>query len=169
MINKLKVIAGLLLTLLIAAGCRQSDNKPVQKSATVTSLKQTGRLKFVDRNNRVINTINIEIAEDDYSRAMGLMHRTSLPETQGMLFIFPEDQPQFFWMKNTPLSLDMIFANSTGKIVHIEKYTTPFSTQTYPSVEPAKYVVEVVAGFCDRYEIQPGHLIRWRRASSGKK
>ena len=63
---------------------------------------------------------------------------------------------QAFWMKNTPISLDIIFLNADMQIVHIARETEPFSLRSISSVYPAMYVLEVAAGFCDIYDIQPG-------------
>ena len=108
-------------------------------------------------------TILVEIAEDEYSRAKGLMYRENIPENQGMLFIFEKDDYQSFWMKNTPTALDIIFINSDLEIVTIAKDTKPYNTRSIPSTKPAKYVVEVVSGFTDRNEIKEGDHIKWNR------
>lgn len=78
-------------------------------------------------------------------------------------FIFTNEEPQSFWMQHTPLSLDMIFVNKENEIVKIHKNTTPFSEQSYPSGRPAKYVVEVNAGYTDKFQIEEGDKIVWRR------
>ena len=91
------------------------------------------------------------------------MYRETLPENQGMLFIFDKEEPQAFWMKNTHVSLDMIFVNKNKKIIRIHKYTEPYTTKSYTSGAPAIYVVEVVAGFSDQYGIEPGWSIDWKR------
>ena len=64
-------------------------------------------------------------------------------------------------MLNTLFSLDMIFINSKKEIVTIHKNTKPLSEQSYPSSEPAQYVLEVNAGFCDRYNIKQGDKVFW--------
>jgi len=66
-------------------------------------------------------------------------------------------------MANTPLSLDIIFVNGDSQIVSIAKYTRPYSTETISSQYPARFVVEVPAGFTDTYGILEGDRIRWRR------
>jgi uncharacterized membrane protein (UPF0127 family) len=126
------------------------------------NLKQ-GEVTFLSNDKGIITTILVEIAEDEYSRAHGLMFRENMPENQGMLFIFEKESRQYFWMKNTPLSLDMIYVNDNNEIVNIHKYTKPYSTQTYPSVKPAKYVVEVAAGFTDQHKISIGDIISWKQ------
>jgi hypothetical protein len=91
------------------------------------------------------------------------MGRVLLDHLAGMLFIFESAQPQSFWMRNTPSSLDMIFIDAGGKIVNIAAYTTPLSDQLYSSAGPAKYVVEAKAGFADRFGIRTGYSVRWKR------
>jgi len=125
------------------------------------TFKKEGELTFVDSLENPIVKIDIEIADNDYERQLGLMNRQSMEEMQGMLFIFPQERYQSFWMLNTLFSLDIIFVNSSKEIVTIHKYTTPLSEQSYPSTAPAIYVVEVNAGFCDRHNIKLGDKIFW--------
>lgn len=125
------------------------------------TFKKEGELTFVDSVENPIIKIDIEIADNDYERQLGLMNRQSMEEMRGMLFIFPQQEYQSFWMRNTLFSLDMIFINSNKEIVTIHKNTTPLSEQSYPSSAPAIYVVEVNAGFCDRHEIKIGDKIFW--------
>ena len=82
-----------------------------------------------------------------------------MEENQGMLFIFPADAMQSFWMRNTLISLDMIFINSNKKIVTIHKNTKVLSDQSYPSTSPARYVLEVNAGFTAKHNIQVGDQV----------
>ena len=82
-------------------------------------------------------------------------------ENHGMLFIFPAERYQSFWMLNTLFSLDMLFINSKKEIVTIHKNTTPLSQQSYPSSKPAIYVLEVVAGYTDKFNIKEGDKIYW--------
>jgi uncharacterized membrane protein (UPF0127 family) len=120
-----------------------------------------GELTFYTPDANPIVTIDIEIANTEYKRQLGLMKRKEMQEKQGMLFIFPDETIRSFWMRNTFISLDMIFINSQREIVTIQKNTTPLSDQSYPSTKPAVYVVEVKAGFTDKYEIHEGDKIGW--------
>jgi len=106
-----------------------------------------------------ISHIIIEIADNDFDRAQGLMYRRSMPDSIGMLFVFNEEKQQGFWMRNTYFSLDIIYVNSTLEIVSIQKYTQPFSEVSLPSKIPAMYVVEVNAGYCDNNGIEVGDRI----------
>lgn len=107
--------------------------------------------------------ITIQIADNDAEREEGLMWRRYMPEDDGMLFIFNDQVIQTFWMKNTFIPLDMVFADSTGKIVSIHANATPFSEATISSGSPAEYVVEVNGGFCARYGIEEGDRIEFER------
>ena len=129
------------------------------------TFKKEGELTFTDSSGNSIIKIDIEIADNDYERQLGLMNRESMEELQGMLFIFPVERYQSFWMLNTLFSLDMIFINKDKEIVTIHKNTTPLSQQSYPSSKPAIYVLEVVAGFTDKYNIIEGDKIFWMGTS----
>jgi len=91
----------------------------------------------------------IEIADDESERARGLMFRQDLGENEGMLFIFDQEEKHSFWMKNTLISLDIVWIDSRGKIVDISQNTPPCAGDPCPSYmpqKPAKYVLEVAAG-----------------------
>ncbi len=123
--------------------------------------KKEGELSFIDSLNNTKVKIDIEIADNDYERQLGLMKRKSMEEKQGMLFIFPIEEMQSFWMRNTLISLDMIFVNTQKEIVTIHKNTRVLSDQSYPTSKPSVYVIEVIAGFTDRYNIKEGDRISW--------
>ncbi len=139
------------------------ENIQAQVSPDSVSVVKTGRVIFYDDDNRRNVEIVVEIAESDYEQQQGLMFREKLPEGQGMLFIYPDEKERVFWMKNTKISLDMIFINSRYEIVRIQPYTRPLSEKLYPSDKPAQFVVEVPAGFCERYGIKKGQRITWER------
>lgn len=136
----------------------KKDSEPEVKYYTFT---KDGILVFSDSLGTEKIKIDIEIADTEYKRQLGLMNRKSMEENQGMLFIFNEERLQSFWMLNTLISLDIIFVNKEKEIVTIHKNTTPLSQQSYPSSAPAIYVVEVIGGFCNKYNILPGDKISW--------
>ncbi|NUQ81169.1 MAG: DUF192 domain-containing protein [Bacteroidetes bacterium] len=136
---------------------------PRTEAVKTIPFRHDGQLVITDETGRERARLQIEIAENDQSRAQGLMYRDPLPDTQGMLFLFPYDMIQTFWMKNTPSTLDMIFINSAGKIVTIHSYTQPFSTERYSSDQPARQVLEVRGGFCETYEITTGQTVSFTR------
>ena len=105
---KLFSCAGLLLLVVaMATGWAPSDTPPAE-APVVTSIpfRSDGTLRFT-RGEEELLTIDIEIADTDSAIVRGLMQRTSLPDRSGMLFLMPSEEPQSFWMANTPLALDL--------------------------------------------------------------
>jgi len=128
--------------------------------------QQEGALQFLDaQTDSILATIAIEIAEDDLERERGLMWRRNMEADQGMLFIMERSEPQSFWMLNTFLSLDIIFVDEQRRIVSIAANTKPESLAPVRSTGPARYVVEVLGGFCAERGIEAGDRIQWERKS----
>ncbi|MDY0080735.1 MAG: DUF192 domain-containing protein [Ignavibacteriaceae bacterium] len=125
--------------------------------------KKEGTISFLSTEGKEIKTIDMEVADTEYDTQLGLMFRKSMKETESMLFIFPNEEPRSFWMRNTYIPLDMIFVSGEKKIVMIQKNTKTLSDQSYPSILPAKYVVEVVGGFTTKYGIKEGDSIDFKR------
>lgn len=125
---------------------------------------KNGELTFIKKDGKFITKIDIEIADNDLKRERGLMYRDKMKLKQGMFFIFPKEDYQSFWMKNTTLPLDIIFVNKNGEIIKIHKNTTPYSLESYPSGKPAKFVVEVNAGFTGKFDVVEGDKITWRKS-----
>jgi uncharacterized membrane protein (UPF0127 family) len=104
-------------------------------------------------------TFAVEMAVTPEEQARGLMFRRSLPEGQGMLFDFKRDQELSFWMKNTLISLDMIFIRADGRILRIAENTEPLSERLVPSGGPARAVLEVISGTSRKLGIAPGDRV----------
>jgi uncharacterized membrane protein (UPF0127 family) len=119
-------------------------------------------LDFLNPNGTIAASIVVEIAASPETHARGLMERRGLEDSMGMLFIYQTAAHQAFWMHNTPMALDMFFVDSDRRIFHIVKRAAPMSDRIYRSTRPAQYVVEVAAGFADRYGIQNGTAIQWK-------
>jgi uncharacterized membrane protein (UPF0127 family) len=132
------------------------------KKYNIVFVKQ-GEVYFQDSSKKFIKEVDVEIADNEDKRHIGLMFRDRMEENQGMLFIFPTEEQQAFYMKNTIIPLDIIFINSKKQIVKIHKNTTPYSEKDLLSGKPVLYVVEVSAGFTDKYTIKEGGYIDWRR------
>jgi uncharacterized protein len=125
--------------------------------------KKQGVCTLSTRDDKSIVSIDIEIADDDSKREIGMMGRPAMDEREGMLFVFEEEYMASFWMKNTILPLDIIFINKLGEIVTICKNTTPFSEQAYSARAMTLFVLEVNAGFTDKYGIKEGDRMSWKR------
>ena len=98
----------------------------------------------------------IELALSDTEQRQGLMYRRHMEENQGMLFIFDEPEPRSFWMRNTYISLDIVYCDQNRQIVSIHEKLLPLYSKQIPSIKPAQYVLEVVGGFCEKYGIELG-------------
>jgi uncharacterized membrane protein (UPF0127 family) len=122
-----------------------------------------GRLVFRNAENDTLKVVDIEIADDDQERTQGMMYRTNMSFDRAMLFIMEYEREQSFWMRNTKMSLDILYVNGDLEIVTIYKHTQPYSESPIPSFKKAKYVVETAAGFCEKYNIQEGDFIEFTR------
>ena len=105
--------------------------------------------------------LDVEIADDPIERAEGLMGREDIMPGQGMLFVFDDEYLRSFWMKNTPLSLDILFFDAEGRWVSSQLSTTPFSTKSLPSGLPAQYALEILAGESERLGLGEDTILIW--------
>jgi uncharacterized membrane protein (UPF0127 family) len=109
-----------------------------------------------------VRVFEVEMADTEPKRRVGLMHRKELADGKGMLFDFGRVQPIAMWMQNTYVSLDMIFIREDGTIANIAENTTPLSERSIFSAGSVKSVLEVVAGTAKRYGIAPGDTVSHR-------
>ncbi|MBI2985572.1 MAG: DUF192 domain-containing protein [Deltaproteobacteria bacterium] len=109
--------------------------------------------------------LRVEVVETPAKRALGLQYRNELADDQGMLFLFRLEAVQSFWMKNTPLSLDMIFIGSDLKIVGIIHQAVPFSTASLSVSAPSQFVLETRGGLSRLSGIEAGDRVRFEGIS----
>ena len=109
--------------------------------------------------NQVLGKFNVEIAKTPYQLQKGLMYRKHLDEMSGMLFVFEKIGEKNFWMKNTFISLDIIFINDCGKILTIYENTIPFSEKPLKGEGETKYVLEINSGLSKKYKILEGYQV----------
>jgi uncharacterized membrane protein (UPF0127 family) len=134
----------LLLTALLA-GCQASGN--------------TGRSFVEFEGHRYF----VDIADDDQSRARGLMFVDEMADNRGMVFIFRREAPRSFWMRNTRIPLDIIYLDRDLRVVSIAADTPPCRTRqcpSYPSEGPAQFVLELNAGQAAAIGLDPGEQIQ---------
>lgn len=105
------------------------------------------------------HVIDIEIVTTPAEQQMGLMFRRSVPEKTGMLFVYAGPQEITMWMKDTYVSLDMVFINASGTVHRIEAHTEPFSQTTIPSKGDVVAVLEMVAGSAEKLGLKPGDRV----------
>jgi uncharacterized protein len=118
---------------------------------------QSGTLEIATKTG--VRVFSVELAVTDAEREKGLMFRKQIPAGYGMLFDFKRDQMVTMWMKNTFMSLDMIFIRYDGTIARVAENTEVQSEKIIPSGEPVRAVLEVVAGTAKKYGIAPGDKV----------
>jgi len=129
----------LLATLLMLAGCASAGGQWVELAG---------------------QRYQVEVAQDDASRARGLMFRDEMPADHGMLFIHERQEPQAYWMKNTKIPLDILYFDEQRRLVSQQRDVPPCSAgdacPPYPSRAPARYVLELNAGQAARLALKDG-------------
>jgi uncharacterized protein len=129
----------------------------VAVSAARAQQPHHAQVAFPDR-----TTVQAEVAATEAEREHGLMMRTSLGDLDGMLFVFDAPGPHAFWMKDTLISLDMLWLSASGRVVHIAESVPPCKTAECPTYTPraaASYVLEVNAGFAKKHKIRVGDTV----------
>ncbi len=106
--------------------------------------------------------VRVEVADTPELRARGLMFREELPEGTGMLFVFPSETTSPFWMKNTPISLDLIFIKQ-GEIVSLIENAVPYDETLLDPDASYTTALEVPGGYASRHEVRVGDRVEWRR------
>lgn len=155
----------LMLSDLLAPKPKLSHSMNYNQKDEVYKFTKNGELSFQSKDGKFISSMELEFADNDKERAQGLMYRTEMEENQGMLFIFPTETRQSFYMKNTVISLDMLFINSNLEIVTIHKEAKPYDLSSYASSAPAQYVLETIAGYTDKYNIKVGDKVIFRKSN----
>lgn len=123
-------------------------------SGTLVAQAKVDRLEILSRDKR--HSVYVELARSETERSRGLMFRQSMPQDHGMLFDFERDQMVSMWMKNTYISLDMLFVKADGRIHRIESRTEPESERVISSGIPVRAVLELNAGVAAKLDLRPG-------------
>jgi hypothetical protein len=110
------------------------------------------------------HSITVEVANKAATRMTGLMFRRSLPQDQGMLFVFPDDTVRAFWMKNTQIPLSIAFMDDQGKIENILEMP-PYSEEQFFSEGPSKFALEMNTGWFNRNGLKAGDLVEGVKAA----
>jgi hypothetical protein len=150
-----------------AVGCspQSQAEQPAAKSQTVApdvhpvSGLRLAPLTVTSGDERIEFTV--EVADTPEAQARGLMFRTELGDFEGMIFPYAGTTAQSFWMKNTPLPLDIIFVGPDRRISNIAAMTEPYSLESVYSVGPVLGVLELRGGRAAELGIEPGDLVEW--------
>jgi uncharacterized membrane protein (UPF0127 family) len=144
----MRIFLAALCACAMLAACSPGQSQSGLPTARVTIDTQKGPATF-----------DVEVAGDPASQEKGLMFRTELAPDAGMLFDFHQPSMQVFWMKNTPLSLDLLFIRQDGTVSTIAANAVPYSEDRIPSSEPVRAVLEINGGRAYELGIQPGDKV----------
>ena len=141
-----------LLVALLITGCEAKAPPATQDAGPTPQALPTITVKIHD------TPLTLQVADTEEKRATGLMYVHAMPQDRGMVFVFPAEQPLSFWMKNTPIDLDIAFVDHTGKVVSV-KTMRAYDLTTVPSDEPATYAIEMNAGEAARLKLETGQHV----------
>lgn len=146
------------------AGATSSQASDAQATSEQAALHPVSGLQIIDlqvTTDEATHQFRVELADSDKAQARGLMFRTEMGANEGMLFPSGTPQVRSFWMRNTPLSLDIIFIGPDNRILNIAANTEPYSLESVYSAGPASAVLELVAGRSAQLGIEPGDLVEY--------
>lgn len=158
--------AAFLSPLLILAACSPqaaSEAVPAQVANTSAVHPESG-LEIIPLNidtGKQVHQFRVEVARSAQEQARGLMFRTEMSADEGMLFPREEARPASFWMKNTVLSLDIIFIGADRRILNIAENTVPYSENSVRSQGDALAILELNAGRTGELDIEAGDRVEW--------
>lgn len=131
---------------------------------TIATFKKEGELTLLKKQtDSIIKQLDIEIADSDYERQTGMMNRNSMLDNRGMLFVFPDMRPRSFYMKNTKITLDIIYLDDKYTIVSFQENAKPLDESSLPSQAAAKYVLEVNGGLARQWQLEVGDYMQFTR------
>ncbi|NNE89031.1 MAG: DUF192 domain-containing protein [Silicimonas sp.] len=102
----------------------------------------------------------VEVADDPAERSLGLMNRESMARSAGMLFVYERPQKTVFWMKNTLIPLDMIFADANGVVTRVHENARPLDLTGIDGGDGVQFVLEINGGLARRLGISEGSELR---------
>ncbi|UJH89697.1 DUF192 domain-containing protein [Antarcticibacterium sp. 1MA-6-2] len=146
---------------LAALSCADEPKETSIPTEEITFTKE-GELDLL-KNGEITHSLNIEIADTPYEWETGLMYREALGEDQGMLFIYTNEAPRSFYMKNTLIPLDLIFYDKDSSVVSFHENAVPLDLTSIPSAKPAQFILEVNAGKVDEWNIETGDKMKFTR------
>jgi uncharacterized membrane protein (UPF0127 family) len=147
-LKRARVRRWLMASLVVVLGAFAGSGARAAKFETLEIVTKSG-----------VQVFSVEMATTEEEKTTGLMYRKELADGKGMLFDFSPEQQVSMWMKNTYISLDMIFIRADGRILRIAENTQPLSTAIISSGGLAKGVLEVIAGTAQKYGIKAGDRV----------
>ena len=144
-----------ILTLGHAAAAQAQQAEPTAAQPTLAQ-----EPLFITTHDGIRHPFSVEMARTPRQQEVGLMFRTAIPPTGGMLFVWPEPQRSEMWMKNCPVPEDMVFIGNDDRIEHIAENTVPYSLATIGSQGVARATLELQGGLAAKLGINVGDLVQ---------
>ena len=157
-------IAALAVCALLAACSPQPAAEATPSAAAVASVHPVSGLEVIPltvTSGDAVHRFAVELAASPEAQQRGLMFRTELGDSEGMIFPSTSPQVRSFWMKNTPLPLDIVYIGEDGRILNIHPMTTPYSLDSLYSTGVTSGVLELRGGRAEELGIEVGDLVEW--------
>lgn len=158
-----------LLSLFISisfTSCENDEKKNESIETDPITFTKEGEIYLIKSSGDTIQKLDVEFAESDYEHQTGLMYRETMKENQGMLFIYNSERVRNFYMKNTYITLDIIYYEADSTLVSIQKNTTPKDETSLPSEGPAQYILEVNGGLSDEWGLEKDDKMSFLKTDS---
>lgn len=151
---------------LMLSSCGENSKQRSIETQPISFTKE-GELYLLKNNSGdTIEKLDIEIADTEYEHETGLMYRENMQDDRGMLFIYNDERPRYFYMKNTYIPLDIIYFDKDSSFVSVQKNAKPRDETSLPSDGPAQFILEVNAGLSDEWNLEKGDKFDFHRISS---
>lgn len=150
------------LVLTTATGCSPQPAPRTPGASGLDAMFENDELVIVT-NDGSRHIFDVYLATEFEQQRRGLMFVRDLPETSGMLFVYEDAAMRSMWMKNTYISLDIVFARADGVVSSVIHDTEPRSTRSLSAIEPVRYVLELNSGVARRLNIGAGSQLIWDR------
>lgn len=158
--NNPRLICLAVLVFSTITACKEADEKTAASGGQLADVFSSDTIVVINDDGDE-QLFDVYMAVDYEQKKRGLMFVREMPDRRGMLFVYDETDYHSMWMKNTYISLDMIFARSDGSVSSVIHDTVPLSLTSQGSIEPVNYVLELNAGSARRLNIGPNSRIVW--------
>lgn len=158
-----RVVFTLIISSILCSLVSCKEEQKVIKPIKIEFKKEGELTIFKSTSDTIITQFDIEIADSDYETQTGLMHRQTMQNNRAMLFVFSDMRNRSFYMKNTYITLDIIYLNNNKLIVSIQENAKPLNETPLPSLFPAQYVLEINGGLSKKLNLKVGDSIAFRK------
>lgn len=152
----------LFVSFFVLVSCKEEKSRQSIDTEEI-SFRKDGELTFYNDSGDQVKTIEIETARSGYEQETGLMYRKNMEENHGMLFMYDKEEVRpHFYMKNTHISLDLLYINADQKIAEINENAKPFDESLLPSKELSQYVLEINGGMAQKWNLKVGDSLSFK-------